>query len=96
MANGTAHRIGAAVVIGTATALHENSQNKSTAQPLINAGLGYCLGTVPDILEPAFHPNHRKFCHSLTCAGFVAYGLYKAYQWQPDNGQTNYYAGYCW
>jgi inner membrane protein len=85
MANGKAHRIGAALAVGTATAIHESTQNKTTAQPLINAGLGYCFGTIPDILEPANNPNHRKFCHSLTCAGLLSYGFYKAYKWQPDN-----------
>jgi membrane-bound metal-dependent hydrolase YbcI (DUF457 family) len=30
---------------------------------------------LPDILEPADSPNHRKFFHSLTAAGLVAHAV---------------------
>lgn len=30
-------------------------------------------GVVPDLLEPADHPGHRQFFHSLAMAGLVAY-----------------------
>jgi len=30
---------------------------------------------LPDILEPATSPSHRKFCHSLAMAGLVAYAI---------------------
>lgn len=30
-----------------------------------------------EFLEPALHPNHRKFFHSLTILGALGYGDYK-------------------
>ncbi|MGD9493123.1 MAG: hypothetical protein AB7V36_07185 [Bacteroidales bacterium] len=40
--------------------------------------LGTMTGILPDFLEPAKHPNHRKFFHSLTAASAIGIGLYKA------------------
>src|ERR1700731_3123532 len=31
---------------------------------LVAAGVGAIGGLVPDLLEPAIHPNHRRFFHS--------------------------------
>jgi len=45
---------------------------------------GAC-GTLPDILEPALNPNHRRFFHSLGFAGLLGYGAYKLYKWQPED-----------
>jgi inner membrane protein len=45
---------------------------------------GYCLGTLPDILEPATSPNHRQFFHSWAFAALLAYGVYRAYRWEPE------------
>jgi membrane-bound metal-dependent hydrolase YbcI (DUF457 family) len=39
-------------------------------------GLGLTFATLPDWIEPATNPNHRKFFHSLTTAGLVGYGMY--------------------
>ena len=36
------------------------------------AGGGACL---PDLLEPAYSPFHRRFCHSVAAAVLVAYGI---------------------
>ncbi len=35
---------------------------------------GMVGGRLPDIIEPAIDPNHRKFWHSLTCAGVLSTG----------------------
>lgn len=32
----------------------------------------------PDLLEPAVHPNHRQFFHSLAVLGLLSYGNYRA------------------
>jgi len=45
------------------------------------AELGFCAlaaGTaalLPDVLEPATTPNHRKFCHSIAMAVIVTYAV---------------------
>ena len=45
-------------------------------QLIMNICLGSTFATLPDWLEPATNPNHRKFFHSFTTAGIVCYGMY--------------------
>jgi len=33
--------------------------------------MGAGVATLPDVIEPAYGPNHRSFAHSLTAAGLV-------------------------
>lgn len=44
------------------------------------AALGVIGGVLPDIIEPANSPNHRKLFHSLTVGTAVCVGLYKTYK----------------
>jgi membrane-bound metal-dependent hydrolase YbcI (DUF457 family) len=38
------------------------------------SGLGGLLGSMlPDILEPAYHPNHRSLAHSWSAAGTMVW-----------------------
>lgn len=37
------------------------------------------------MLEPASHPNHRQFFHSLAFAGVLGMAAHKLYTWEPDN-----------
>lgn len=43
------------------------------------------LTNLPDVLEPATHPNHRQFFHSLAFAGMLGMAGHKAYRWETDN-----------
>lgn len=45
---------------------------------LAGGGVGAFCGVLPDLLEPATCPNHRKLFHSVTTASLISYGLYKA------------------
>lgn len=85
MPNAKAHRLGAAFVIGSTLAIQESKRGEVTARPLLGAAGGALLGTLPDIIEPALHPNHRQFFHSLGMVGLVGMGLYKLNEWKPDN-----------
>lgn len=85
MANAIAHRVGAALAIGGASALAEHKNGENTAAPLAHATLAGTFGTLPDILEPACHPNHRRFFHSVVFAGFLGYGVHRLYQWKPQD-----------
>ncbi|MDT8405049.1 metal-dependent hydrolase [Sulfuriflexus sp.] len=85
MANAVAHRFGAALVVGGISAYNEDQNGQNTAKPLVHATAAAVCGSLPDILEPAFHPNHRQFFHSFGFAGLLGYGLYKLYQWQPQD-----------
>lgn len=43
---------------------------------LINTGIGYFFGSLPDWIEPATSPNHRKIFHSLAIGLGVRYGAF--------------------
>lgn len=42
------------------------------------------MPSLPDLLEPAVHPNHRKFFHSVTLAVVIACGMHRAYKWDAQ------------
>lgn len=45
------------------------------------AGLGgIAAGCVPDLIEPALHPNHRGTFHSLTAGSLFALSGYEAFE----------------
>jgi membrane-bound metal-dependent hydrolase YbcI (DUF457 family) len=41
--------------------------------------------SLPDWLEPAANPNHRRFFHSVTFAAAVAYAMGRAYKWETQD-----------
>ena len=84
MACAFAHRMVTGTVIGIAIAHKESRTGESTTWPLVGGGLGALLGTLPDILEPADHPNHRQFFHGLLFAAILGYLGYKLYKWKPE------------
>lgn len=84
MACGFAHRVVAGAGIGIAIAHKEFQEGESTAWPFLGSGLGALLGTLPDILEPADHPNHRQFFHGVLFAAVLGYLGYKLYKWKPE------------
>lgn len=45
---------------------------------LLGLGTGIVGGVLPDVLEPATHPNHRGMCHSLAALLSTGYGAVKA------------------
>lgn len=47
---------------------------------LILGGVG---GILPDLIEPATHPNHRSFFHSITLLALLGYSNVKT--WQSEN-----------
>ncbi len=53
---------------------------------LTSGGIGAFCGVLPDLLEPATCPNHRKFCHSLTAASAIGYGMYKCSRSEMPDG----------
>lgn len=42
--------------------------------------IGTVAGVLPDVIEPATNPNHRKLFHSVTAGTIVTYGMVKANQ----------------
>lgn len=84
MSNALAHRASAAVVIGGFLLAFENQEGKSTLAPLGGSLLAAICTNIPDMLEPANHPHHRQFFHSVVFAGLVTWGMHEVYQWKPE------------
>lgn len=84
MPNAKTHAIGAAVAVGAASVAHDINNGKLTARPLLDALAASIATKGPDYLEPALHPNHRQFFHSWTVLLGLGYGVYRCYQWQPE------------
>ena len=85
MSNGTEHRVSAAVALFCAAAADWKEDDHWSKHPVVAAGAGAACGTLPDILEPAVHPGHRQFFHSLAFVGLVGYGLHRVYRWEPQD-----------
>jgi inner membrane protein len=72
------------IAVTAATVLVQRQQG----QPVDGAALAMgavaaSLPSLPDWIEPALHPNHRKFFHSVTCVMGIVYAMRRAYAWQP-------------
>lgn len=50
---------------------------------IILFGAGHFGGRMPDLLEPATNPHHRKFFHGLLVLLLLAYGIKKLIDWAP-------------
>lgn len=62
--------IGAGVGIGTHLLNKLFRQEPITLNGIAKAGLaGSIIGLLPDLIEPATNPNHRKFFHSAIMTG---------------------------
>ncbi len=85
MANGPTHSLVGAVTVGTDLGWSEKHCGEQSAKPIAGAVLAGGLTKLPDILEPARHPHHRQFFHSLAFAGLLGWGASKVYEWQPEH-----------
>ena len=85
MSCGFEHRVMAAVCVGGAAAADWKEDDHWAKHPLVAAATAAVCGTLPDILEPALHPNHRQFFHSFLFATGVGFVLYKLYRWEPES-----------
>lgn len=85
MPNGPTHRLVAGTVLTLAAATEETRRGEATLKPLAAGGIAALCGTLPDLLEPATHPNHRQFFHSWTFAVLLGVGWHKLYKWQPES-----------
>jgi inner membrane protein len=84
MANGAVHQLAGAVA-GIGICLKNNGNRpEDQFDPLIAGVLGASLGKLPDWLEPAVHPNHRQFFHSVAVLTTGAYGIKKLFEWNPE------------
>lgn len=86
---GPQHALGAGITVaGSSLALNhdtDKSAEQRVAEAIASGGLAAGLGSLPDWLEPATHPNHRQFFHSFTFGLMIAGGVYQLYRWQPTD-----------
>jgi membrane-bound metal-dependent hydrolase YbcI (DUF457 family) len=76
------HQIVASLAIGGFLTYKEYQAGEQSLKPFAGAALAAWATTLPDILEPADHPNHRQFCHSLTFATMLGCTLIELNAWQ--------------
>lgn len=65
------------------SALEHHNEKHHLVHPVIGGILSATAATLPDKIEPAIHPHHRQFFHSIAFAMLVGYGVYKVYKWEP-------------
>lgn len=81
------HRLFNLLAVSAASAIVEGQNGRAPTAAALAMGLAAaCLPSLPDILEPALHPNHRKFFHSWAVVGLLGCGMYRLYDWQPEDG----------
>jgi membrane-bound metal-dependent hydrolase YbcI (DUF457 family) len=86
MARAAEHATFNLLAVSTVWALAGNKQDNRYIANSALAGLAAsCFPSLPDILEPATSPRHRKFFHSLAFAALLGLGLKKLYDWKPDS-----------
>lgn len=85
MASAALHAVAGFAASATVLAVEERKGTKQPALPLAGGLIGVVGGKLPDLLEPATSPNHRRFCHSAVVAVTVGIATYKLYQWQPTD-----------
>lgn len=85
MSNGPTHQFTAAICVGAVCIHAERNKKDKSVRPIVGAVLAANLTKLPDILEPAVHPNHRQFFHSVVFASLLGMAGYKVYKWNPDN-----------
>lgn len=85
MPNGTTHQLVAAASIGFILGHLEETNKEPSSKPIIGASLAALLTNLPDLLEPARHPQHRQFFHSIAFGGLIGVAGYKLYTWEPGD-----------
>lgn len=70
--------------VGLTAALLDNNKHPVSHNVVVASAVGAFMGRLPDILEPALHPNHRQFFHGMTVLTLLSTGLLKAYHWSPE------------
>ena len=83
MANGATHTAVGALT-GLAMAAGRNRESEEV-NPLFAIGASTFFAKLPDLIEPAIHPHHRQFFHSIAILAMIGGGLKKVYHWNPED-----------
>lgn len=89
--NGSAHAAGSGLALAIAAYYEtgrgqppELTSEERVATAVAAGGFGAVCGSLLDVIEPAVHPNHRQFFHSIACVVVLGYGLRELYRWPPE------------
>lgn len=73
------------VAVMAATAVVQQQEGRPVdGSALAMGAAAACLPSLPDWVEPAVNPNHRRFFHSLTFAAVVGYAVHRVYKWDAE------------
>lgn len=89
--NGPTHRWTAGGLTFFYLLNRENQAGRQTAWPFASGAAAAVLTNLPDWLEPAMHPNHRQFFHSVAFAGVLGVGLAKLHAWEPESPEGEFW-----
>lgn len=88
--NNRAHTVGGGLAAVIAAYLDECQKaggstltDDAWARIVAAGGVGGLAGSLPDLLEPALHPDHRQFFHSVAFALALGVGMREVYAWAP-------------
>lgn len=85
MPNGAVHTMAAAVAVGgLVVATAEQGREDVAVKAVAGSGVAVLGSKLPDLLEPAIHPHHRQFFHSVVFLAALGAGAYKLYKWEPE------------
>lgn len=84
--------VGAMASMGTA--LLDKKKHPISHHIAIAPVTGALMGKLPDVIEPAFHPNHRNFFHSVAVMTLISSGLLRAYKWSPEEPLEKFVRGF--
>jgi membrane-bound metal-dependent hydrolase YbcI (DUF457 family) len=63
----------------------ERDRVEKTLLPVVGAAGVAALSKLPDLVEPALHPNHRQFFHSVAFAAALGVCAKSIYDWRPTD-----------
>lgn len=84
MSNAAAHSGGGLAVGIAASFLDQNPPEERFTLGSILTGSALFGAKLPDILEPAHHPNHRQFYHSIVVLVAALGGATLLWRWRPE------------
>ena len=97
---GNAHRVvggvvGAGCYLGSCRVF---KREPTVGEFLLAVGAGVLMASLPDLIEPAIHPNHRAFFHSTVFNGFLIFALKQAWigQQSPEEKIAVTTLGFAW
>lgn len=73
-----------AVMVATAEVQQKEGRPVDGAALAMGAAAA-CLPSLPDWIEPAMNPNHRRFFHSVTFAAMLGYAMHRVYSWETQD-----------